>query len=171
MGRSVIILFLVGLEVSGGVLGEVGESMSSRFIPGGMGSLVRLVGTVIFLKSIFSISGDVGRGRGCGVGCWEGRGCWSFTGLSSMGQDGSEVSSGSTTVTSVGAEGSAAGAVSLSTLAAPFGMAEGAEEFDPGVSSPEVDPLPASGSTFSFHFSCGFSPSLVMMVRMRSQFL
>lgn len=60
-----IILFLVGLEeadevVSGGVLGEVGESMSSRLMPGGMGSLVRLVGTSIFLKSILLISGVAG---------------------------------------------------------------------------------------------------------------
>ena len=51
-----IILFLVGF-VSGGVLGDVGESISSKFIPGGMGNFVKLVGTVTFLKSIFPISG------------------------------------------------------------------------------------------------------------------
>lgn len=55
IGRSVIILFRVGFD-SGGVLGDVGESMSSRLIPGGIGNLVRLVGTETFLKSIFPVS-------------------------------------------------------------------------------------------------------------------
>lgn len=65
------------------------------------------------------------------------------------------MSSGSTTVM-----------MALSTLAAPFGMADATA--GPGVSGPDVDPDP-SGSTFSFPFS-GFSPSLVMTASIRSLF-
>lgn len=115
------------------------------------------------------------------TGCWEvvlgGGCCWCWggilTGVSSrVPEDGLDTSSSSTTITSAPEVSVADATGSPSTLAAPLGMAEGVE-VGPGVSGPEVDPLPASGSTFSLPFSwvAGFSPSLVMMAMMRSRFL